>query len=381
VSVARAVLHVDMDAFYASVEQHDRPELAGLPLIVGGTGPRGVVAAASYEVRKFGVRSAMPMRQALERCPDAVCVRPRMARYQEVSQLLFGVFNEFTPLVQGLSLDEAFLDVTASREPAASIAVQIKQRIRARTGLTASVGAATNKLVAKIASDLHKPDGLTLVTAENLRATLDPLPVRRLPGLGGKTGLRLEAAGVRTLGELRVAPDPQLWPIFGRHSQSIRDRAAGIDDRPVMVERQELSISAEDTFDQDIHDRRKLRQAVAELADLACSRTRDRELAAGCISVKIREHDFTTVTRQRAVQPATQDRRTVATVATQLLDLWLTEHPGARLRLLGVALRQLTPAAQLDLFAAEQGGGVDAALDAVRERFGKLALRRASSLE
>jgi DNA polymerase-4 len=380
VSVARAVLHVDMDAFYASVEQHDNPQLAGLPLIVGGTGPRGVVAAASYEVRRYGVRSAMPMRQALERCPEALCVRPRMARYQEVSQVVFAVFNEFTPLVQGLSLDEAFLDVTASRVPVATLAAQVKQRIRERTGLTASVGAATNKLVAKIASDLHKPDGLMIVTPENLRATLDPLPVRRLPGLGGKTGLRLEAAGVRTLGELRLAPDPQLWPIFGRHSQAMRDRAAGIDDRPVMVERQELSISAEDTFDQDIHDRRKLRQAVSELADLACSRTRDRELAAGCISIKIREHDFTTVTRQRAVQPATQDRRTITAIATQLLELWLTEHPAARLRLLGVALRQLTPATQLDLFGAEQGG-VDETVDAVRERFGKLALRRASSLE
>jgi len=369
-----------MDAFYASVEQHDDPRLVGLPLIVGGTGPRGVVAAASYEVRKYGVRSAMPMRQALEHCPEAVCVRPRMARYQEVSQVVFGVFNEFTPLVQGLSLDEAFLDVTASREPVAAIAEQVKRRIRERTGLTASVGAAGNKLVAKIASDLRKPDGLMIVTADNLRATLDPLPVRRLPGLGGKTGLRLEAAGVKTLGELRVAPDAQLWPIFGRHSPQLRDRAAGIDDRPVMVERQELSISAEDTFDQDIHDRRRLRQAVSELADLACSRTRDRELAAGCISVKIREHDFTTVTRQRAVQPATQDRRTIAQVATQLLDLWLDEHPGARLRLLGVALRQLTPATQLDLFGTAQGG-VDATVDAVRERFGKLALRRASSLE
>jgi DNA polymerase IV len=380
VSVARAVLHVDMDAFYASVEQHDDPRLVGLPLIVGGTGPRGVVAAASYEVRKYGVRSAMPMRQALERCPQAVCVRPRMVRYQEVSQVVFGVFNEFTPLVQGLSLDEAFLDVTASREPVAAIAEQVKRRIRERTGLTASVGAAGNKLVAKIASDLRKPDGLLIVTADNLRATLDPLPVRRLPGLGGKTGLRLETAGVKTLGELRVAPDAQLWPIFGRHTPQVRDRAAGIDDRPVRVERQELSISAEDTFDQDIHDRRKLRQAVSELADLACSRTRDRELAAGCISVKIREHDFTTVTRQRAVQPATQDRRTIAQVATELLDRWLEQHPGARLRLLGVALRQLTPATQLDLFGTAQGG-VDAAVDAVHERFGKLALRRASSLE
>ncbi len=196
-----------MDAFYASVEQHDDPRLAGLPVIVGGTGPRGVVAAASYEVRKFGVRSAMPMRQALERCPQAVCVRPRMARYQEVSRQVFAIFNEFTPVVQGLSLDEAFLDVTASREPVAQIARAIKQRIREVTGLTASVGAAGNKLVAKIASDLHKPDGLTVVTPQNLRAVLDPLPVRRLPGLGGKTGLRLEEAGVRTLGELRVAGD------------------------------------------------------------------------------------------------------------------------------------------------------------------------------
>jgi len=379
VTGARVVLHVDMDAFYASVEQHDDPRLAGLPLIVGGTGPRGVVAAASYEVRKFGVRSAMPMRQALERCPQAVCVRPRMARYQEVSRVVFAIFNEFTPLVQGLSLDEAFLDVSASREPAAHIAAEIKRRIRARTGLSASVGAAANKLVAKIASDLNKPDGLTLVTPQTLRATLDPLPVRRLPGLGGKTGLRLEAAGIRTLGELRVATDAQLWPIFGRHSPQLRDRAAGLDDRPVVVERQELSISAEDTFDADIAEPRKLRQAVAELADLACSRTRDRDLAAGCISVKIREHDFTTVTRQRAVQPATQDRRMIATVATQLLEQWLEAHPGAALRLLGVALRQLTPATQLDLFAAENGA-VDAAVDAVRLRFGKLALRRGSSL-
>jgi DNA polymerase IV len=380
VSVARDVLHVDMDAFYASVEQHDDPRLAGLPLIVGGTGPRGVVAAASYEVRKFGVRSAMPMRQALERCPQAVCIRPRMARYQEVSRQVFVIFNEFTPLVQGLSLDEAFLDVTASREPVADIAREVKRRIRERTGLTASVGAATNKLVAKIASDLKKPDGLMVVTPDTLRATLDPLTVRRLPGLGGKTGLRLEAAGVRTLGELRVASDERLWPIFGKHSQALRDRAAGLDDRPVMIERQELSISAEDTFDQDIHERRKLHQAVAELADLACSRTRDRELAAGCISVKIREHDFTTVTRQRAVAPPTQDRRMIATVATQLLDHWLDEHPGARLRLLGVAWRQLTPATQMDLFGAASGE-VDETVDAVRQRFGKLALRRASSLE
>jgi DNA polymerase-4 len=189
--MTRAVLHVDMDAFYASVEQHDDPSLAGKPLIVGWEGARGVVAAASYEVRRYGVHSAMPMRTALRLCPQAICLRPRMSRYQEVSRLLFGVFREVTPLVEGLSLDEAFLDVTASAHlpgGAVEIARAIKARIAALTGLTASVGVGPNKLVAKIASDLMKPDGLTVVDVARVHAVLDPLPVRRLPGLGRKTG-------------------------------------------------------------------------------------------------------------------------------------------------------------------------------------------------
>ncbi|HKZ72646.1 MAG TPA: DNA polymerase IV, partial [Steroidobacteraceae bacterium] len=247
----RAILHVDMDAFYASVEQRDDPSLKGRPLIVGGTTGRGVVAAASYEVRKFGVRSAMPVRRALELCPHAVCVRPRMQRYAQVSRQVFAVFHELTPLVQGLSLDEAFLDVTASealKGDAVSIARAIKQRIFTTTALTASVGVAPNKLVAKIASDLDKPDGLTIVTPDRIHAVLDPLSVRRLPGLGRKTGEKVERAGIETLGELRRAPDAVLWPIFGRYTQRVRDRAAGIDDRPVHADWEEKSISAEDTF-------------------------------------------------------------------------------------------------------------------------------------
>src|SRR5213079_1001904 len=232
--MTRAVLHVDMDAFYASVDQHDDPRLLGKPLIVGWDGGRGVVAAASYEVRRYGVRSAMPVRTALRLCPQAVCVRPRMQRYQEVSGVVFGVFHEVTPLVQGLSLDEAFLDVTASQEllgGAVDIARRIKRRIRELTGLTASVGVAPNKLVAKIASDLMKPDGLTVVTAERVRAVLDPLSVRRLPGLGGKTGERVEAAGIGTFGELRSAPDAVLAPVrplLGLDTRArLRDRRAG----------------------------------------------------------------------------------------------------------------------------------------------------------
>ena len=186
-SAPRAILHVDMDAFYASVEQRDRPELRGQPVIVGGTTNRGVVAAASYEVRKFGVRSAMPIREALRRCPHAICVKPRMSVYRDVSHQVFAIFHDYTPVVEGLSLDEAFLDVTGSlalKGDAVSIARGIKERIRADTRLTASVGVAPNKLVAKIASELEKPDGLTVVTAGNMNTVLDPLSVRGLPGLG-----------------------------------------------------------------------------------------------------------------------------------------------------------------------------------------------------
>jgi len=389
-----------MDAFYASVEQHDDPQLAGKPVIVGGTSGRGVVAAASYEVRRYGVRSAMPMRTALERCPHAICVRPRMQRYAQVSRQVFGVFHAVTPLVEGLSLDEAFLDVTASLgttpgeapaaqdlagagalvESAAALAAAIKTRIRAATGLTASVGVAPNKLVAKIASDLDKPDGLTVVTPQRVHAVLDPLSVRRLPGLGKKTGARVEELGLRTLGELRSAPDRLLWPLFGRYTERLRARAAGVDERPVEPELPDKSISAEDTFEHDIAERAVLHAEIARLADLACERLRAKSLAAGCVGVKIRRHDFSTFTRQRAVAPATADRRTVAAVARELLERWLEEHPGAKLRLLGVALSELAPATQLGLFPGTRRE-LDAALDEIHGRFGPHALQRASSIK
>jgi DNA polymerase-4 len=383
--MTRAVLHVDMDAFYASVEQHDAPALKGRPVIVGWEGARGVVAAASYEVRAFGVHSAMPMRAALQRCPHAVCVRPRMQRYQEVSRTVFGVFHEITPLVEGLSLDEAFLDVTASQAllgGAIEIAQRIKRRIRELTGLTASVGVASNKLVAKIASDLHKPDGLTIVTAQSQRALLDALSVRKLPGLGRKTGAKVEAAGIRTLGDLRSAPDALLWPLFGRYSAWMRERASGIDERPVQPDLEEKSLSAEDTFESDLAEPRVLQRQLARLADLAASRLRARELMAGCIGVKIRRGDFTTFTRQRAVAPPTCEGRAIGGVAAELLTRWLAANPGAKLRLLGVVLTELTPAAQLGLFEeARPQSRVDATLDEARARFGTRALRRGNTIE
>ncbi len=392
--MTRAILHVDMDAFYASVEQRDNPELVGKPVIVGWPGGRGVVAAASYAVRKFGVRSAMPMGQALRLCPHAICISPRMQRYRETSETVFAVFHEITPLVQGLSLDEAYLDVTESQallgEPAA-IARRIKENIRARTGLTASVGVATNKLVAKIASDLDKPDGLTVVPDSRIREALDPLSVRRLPGLGRKLGERVEAAGLRTLGELRAATDAVLWPLFGRDTPRMRERAAGIDDRPVRPDLEEKSLSAEDTFAQDLADPRTLDVQLSRLADLASERLRARGLMAGRIGVKIRRHDFATFTRQRAIAPPTQDGRTVRNVARELLSRWLAEHGGAKLRLLGVVLTDLSPASQLGLFDAGQPARaagdrardprLDSTLDEVRARFGAVALRRGNTIE
>ena len=393
----RAILHVDMDAFYASVEQHDRPELRGLPVIVGGASGRGVVAAASYEVRRYGVHSAMPTRAALERCPHAIVVKPRMARYKEASTEVFEVFREFTSLIEGLSLDEAFLDVTGSRAlfgAPAAIAASIKARIRERTGLTASVGVAHNKLLAKIASDLKKPDGLCVIAPDEVASVLDPLPIRRLSGIGAKTAARLEECGLHTFGQLRVATDAVLWPLFGRYTQRVRERAAGIDERPVIGDWQEKQISAEETFETDLRRREDLTAELAKLADRVGVRLRAKGLMAANVTVKIRRRDFTTYTRSRSFSPPTAETATVLAIARQLLEAWLAEQPRAAVRLLGVGLSGLSPAAQLDLFAPAPGPApgphrppprttakLDPTLDRIREKFGSAAVQRASTLE
>jgi DNA polymerase-4 len=384
---ARTILHVDMDAFYASVEERDRPELKGRPLIVGGTGGRGVVAAASYAVRRFGVHSAMPITTALRLCPDAVCVRPRMLRYQEVSEQVFEIFHEFTPLVEGLSLDEAFLDVTSSLQllgDGMTIATDIRRRILARTGLTASVGVAANKLVAKIASDLNKPDGLCRIGADNLHAVLDPLPVEKLFGIGRKSLPAVHAAGIRTFGDLRRADSATLWRAFGRHGHAMRDRAAGIDDRPVVPEREEKSVSAEETYAVDITDPTQLQSQLVHLADRATTRLRAHDLAAGKVTVKIRRADFVTYTRQRAVQPPTQETAVVARMAQILLSEWRKSQPHAAVRLLGVGCGHLQAPGQADLFAhieaPRRNSRLDATVDGIRDRFGSALVTRASLL-
>jgi DNA polymerase-4 len=359
----RSILHVDMDAFFASVEQRDNPELKGLPLVVGGGTNRGVVAAASYEARKFGIRSAMPMAEAIRRCDHLVRVKPRMSHYKKASMQIFEIFNEFTPLVEGLSLDEAFLDVTASVKLFGSpekIAATIKQRILDETKLTASVGVAQHKLVAKIASDLDKPDGLTIVTPDLYREKLDPLPVRR------------------------CASDRDLEPIFGRFTNVTRDRAAGIDNRPVVHDREEKSISAEETYDQDLSKPDEMHRELLKLADRSAARLRKSSLAAGTVQIKIRRADFTTYTRQRSIKPPVSGTDQIYAVARELLNTWLAENPRASVRLLGVGGSKLAPAEQADLFAgdpAESGSVIDETVDEIREKFGSLSVSRAKTLD
>jgi len=387
VETSRSILHVDMDAFYASVEQRDNPELRGRPVVVGGGSNRGVVAAASYESRQFGIRSAMPMAEALRRCPDLVRVRPRMRVYQSVSREIFSVFRAYTPLVEGLSLDEAFLDVTGSLAlfgTPVTIAARIKQKILEETALTASVGIAENKLVAKIASDLDKPDGLVVVMPEDYPRILDPLPVSVIPGIGKETLTRLHASDIRTVAGLRVADARQLQSVFGRYAERMRARAAGVDDRPVQSRRAEKSISAEETYDNDLTTVEEMERELLRLSERTATRIRKSELGAGTITVKIRESDFTTHSRQTSPAKPVNGTDEIYGHARELLHSWLSGHPGARIRLLGVGGARFSKYRQVDLFAPRSDSvarPLDRTVDEIRDRFGSTSLSRARTLD
>jgi DNA polymerase-4 len=310
-----------------------------------------------------------------------------MSLYESVSDEIFAIFREFTPLVEGLSLDEAFLDVTDSVALFGSdveIAQAIKRRIFESTALTSSIGVASNKLVAKIASDLDKPDGLVVVPVEDTRAILDPLPVRVIPGIGRKTRARLSAKNIETVADLRNAPDRDLEPIFGRFTQKTRDRASGIDARPVEPSRPDKSISAEETFDRDLNEKSDMDRQLLALAEKTASRIRARELVTGTVQVKIRQADFTTFTRQRALRPPGNGTDQIYQIARALLHQWLSEHPGAAIRLLGVGGSDLAGAEQRDLFtddASLRRSPVDATVDSIRDRFGTSSVNRARTLD
>lgn len=342
-----------MDAFYASVEQHDQPALQGKPVIVGGTGRRSVVCAASYEARKYGVRSAMPGFEARQRCPDGIFLPVRMSRYREISREVFSCFSEFTAAIEGLSLDEAFLDVSdnpAAGEPLA-LGRAVKQRVRERTGLNASVGLGPNKLVAKIASDRCKPDGLLHVAPDEVRELLDPLPVTALWGIGPRTAAQLQKAGIRTIAQLRLAPDALLAALFGSQAQFFKALAHGRDERPVAGGGGERSVSQETTFSRDMDDFDGLARELHALTEDLCRILRRENLHAHTVVLKLRTTDFHRQTRQRRFAPPGNRFTVIWSLAQTLLREWLEQNPGQRLRLLGIGARDFARNDQLGLFS------------------------------
>jgi DNA polymerase-4 len=398
----RAIIHVDMDAFYAAIEQRDHPEWRGRPVVVGGIGKRSVVSTASYEARVFGVRSAMPGSVARRLCPDAVFVAPRMAHYAAVSREVFAVFERFTPIIESLSLDEAFLDVSASLSlfgSARAIGQAIKAGVREATGLSCSVGIAPNKLLAKLASELEKPDGLVELDHESAQARLERLPVGRLWTIGRVAEERLHALGIRTIGDLRRAPEAQVRRALGRHAATARRLARGEDERPVVPDRVERSIGAEHTFGDDLTRLEDARAWLLRLAERVGERARAEGLAARTVAVKLRAPPFETHTRQVTLPRATASTDAIFAAGEALLARWWSERRRPRLRLLGVTLAGLDaepPIADLqpDLFASPRApasgapSAPDLALtsprddvaDAINRRFGARTIKRAATL-
>lgn len=386
---ARAILHVDLDAFFAAVEQRDDPSLRGLPVLVGGSRERGVVAAASYEARRHGVHSAMPMAQALRLCPQAVVVRHRFERYAEASHRFFAILGDYSPLVESLSLDEAFVDVTASRRllgDEVSIARDIKRRVRGELALVASVGVAPTKFAAKIGSDIDKPDGLRVVAPDQLLPFLHGLPIARLWGVGAVTQDRLRQLGLATIGDVAGYPEEllcrRLGPGLGRHIAAL---ARGEDARDVVGEQEPVSIGHEETFERDLGDRDEILPALVSQADRVAARLRRADLRARVVMVKVKHADFRLVTRRRTLDDPTSDGARIARIAIELAGgLDIGHHGGkrTRVRLCGVAVSGLEPRGgprQLALDEAERDRGerLGDALDRIRSRFGDGAVVRA----
>ncbi len=380
-----AILHVDLDAFFAAVEQRDRPELRGKPVIVGGGGPddRGVVSTASYEARRFGVRSAMPLRTAGRLCPDGIFVPVDGAKYQAESRRVMTILRRFTPRVEQVSIDEAFLDVAGSEALFGSpeeIARRIKDAIHAETGLTASVGVGSSKLVAKIGSDLRKPDGLVVVPAGEEAAFLAPLPVSRLWGVGPATTSALGELGVRTIGDLAALPPDVLLRRFGKHGTELIDRAHGIDGDPVHEPEAAKSVGHEHTFDRDTSDPETLERTLLGLADGVAWRLRGMGIRAGTVVVKVRDSAFRTVTRQAPLPEPTDLAEPIYQAA---LALARPEMRGKRIRLLGVTATHLDEPDQMGLFTDDdqRRHRAAAAADLLKRKYGDRAVVRARLLD
>ena len=383
----QVILHADADAFYASVEQHDQPDLIGKPVIVGGLGGRGVVTAASYEARPFGVHSAMPMSEARKLCPHAVFLPGRMSRYSEVSRQIFEIFRRFTPIVEPLSLDEAFLDVTHSLGlfgTPIDVARRLRAEVRADAGLAVSVGIAPAKMVAKIASTLAKPDGLLEVKPDGVVEFLAPLSVSNLWGVGPVTYKALEGAGIKTVGDLAAADPKTLRATVGRQAEAMQAMARGEDPRHVEADRGRKSYGEENTFARDVSDGPELVATIVAHAEAVAARLRADERVARTVVLKVKlaqrigPGKYPIVSRNQTLSAPTDDGRVISKAA---VDLWRAIAPGKRIRLVGVSATSIEEARsdQLSLLGwspDRRGGAINRAIDEIAARFGHEAIRR-----
>jgi len=379
------ILHADLDAFFASVELLDHPELVGKPVIVGHPSARSIVTAATYEARRFGVNSALPMSVALRRCPQAIVLEPHYHRYTHYSKLVMGIFEQLTPRVEKLGIDEAFLDVAGARTVYGSpmqVASLLRARVRSETGLVVSVGAASTKFVAKVASGLSKPDGLLVVPAERTTGFLHPLPINKLWGVGAKTEELLLARGYRTIGDLAAAPVDSLRQVVGdAASRRLHDLSWGRDPRSVSDRPDEKSIGHEETFEHDVTDPAIVRRELLRLSTMVAARLRKAGMMSRTVALKLRMHDFSTITRSRTIPDPTDLGRVIYDTARELYEQ--SGRLDAAIRLVGVRAEQLVDAAGVPVGLWDESDGwrdAEQTVDAAVERFGRDALRPARLL-
>jgi len=377
----RCIIHIDADAFFASVEQRDNPDLRGKPVIIGGhPQSRGVVSTCSYEARVYGVRSAMPVSQAYRLCPNGIFIRPRMERYKQVSDAMFDIFDRYSPVIEKLSIDEAFIDVTG--EDGVGIAVSIRRDVRHELGITVSAGVSYCKFLAKLASDSCKPDGLKYIPREEAQVFLDDLPVARLPGIGPKTRSKLETLGISTIGALRQMPEAWFVRVFGKAARRFQDMAKGIDNDPVTPWREPRSISEENTFETDIDSMDTLQGHLAVLAQNVAFRLRKARLKCRTVGIKIRFHNFSTITREHTLSEAVSSDAEIFNQAKTLLEAAAPDRP---VRLLGVAAKGLVPETSRQASHFEPPGSpwddISRSMDELRRKYGKPVVLLGPSLK
>jgi DNA polymerase-4 len=379
------ILHVDMDAFYASVEQLDTPRLRGRCVIVGGTGGRGVVSAASYEARAFGVRSAIPIFQARQLCPQGVFIHPRMDRYREVSAEVMAVLQEFSPLVEQVSIDEAFMDLGGTERlhgPPADLALTLKKRILEAVHLTCSVGVAPNRFLAKIASDYKKPDGLTVIHPDQMADFIDRLPIGKVPGIGPKTQPKVAEFGIRFLGDIRKFPEPTLASIFGSSGRRLLELSRGIDPTPITPDAPAKSVSSECTLEEDTREKGALTRCLLEQAEEVAAGLRSEGVKARTVVLKIKHADFKLCTRRTTFTPPTQSSKELYRQALRLLEEYRITQ---KIRLIGLGATGFVPAdapRQQELFAGEERSReswekVDRTVETIKSKFGDKVIQRA----